>query len=148
MGKLLIKKNDDDIYRLEINDDGDYIDFDLTDMGLASRMIKASQNIVDICRNYVSEVTELSQKYPEESDELSQEIVDLEIRTADAMEVAYDSWMGKGTCKKIFGDKKSYQQYVDLAEALQEHYDKMHIQVAKAKKKLANKYLKIKEEIL
>ena len=66
MEKLVLEKNMEDYYVMEVNDKGDTIEIDLTDMGLIERMMDAGDNIEKYGKEYserektIFENTELS----------------------------------------------------------------------------------------
>ena len=53
----------------------------------------------------------------------------------------FDSFLGEGSCEKIFQGKRSYGQYKKLLDALEPHFKKIVIQKSKAKNKLAQRFL-------
>ena len=45
MEKLNLERNKEDFYILEVNEKGETIEFDLTDISLPEKIMKASENI-------------------------------------------------------------------------------------------------------
>ena len=58
------------------------------------------------------------------------------------MREIFDSFLGEGACQKIFGDKERYGQYNRLMDALEPHFNKMKIDLDKAKKRIIEKIKK------
>ena len=58
-GKIEIKRDRSDFYILEVNDKGDTIQFDLTDISLPEKILKASEELKVINDEYVKKVLEL-----------------------------------------------------------------------------------------
>ena len=59
MEKLVIERNREDFYRLQINDTEDYIEFDLTDISLPERVMNAADNIAKMDSDYQREKQEI-----------------------------------------------------------------------------------------
>lgn len=148
MEKLNIQRDENEFYRLEVNDNGDYIEFDLTDISLAERVMKASKDVVTVDEEYKKKDKELLEKYNNDESEALEERIKLELEMCQEMRKIFDSFMGKGACQKIFGEKNNYWQFLNLMEALEPHFEKMHISLKKAKNKLANKYKKVGSEVM
>lgn len=146
-GKLEIKRNREDFYRLQINDTDDYIEFDLTDIGLPERILKASDNIFQIDGDYQKEMKEITESCTDEVERLRKELK-LEKEKSLAIRKEFDSFLGEGSCQKIFGDVNYYGMYLQLFEALEPHFEKMKIKLKKGKEKLANKYLNEQKDVL
>lgn len=156
MEKLIIEKNKEDYYILEINDNGDTIEFDLTDITLPERIMNAGEEIIKIGKKYTEKEKELIKKYgknakdlsKKDEENLSKEYMSLVKEHGKEMRKQFDSFLGEGTCYKIFGDKESIDQYNRLMNGLQPHFEKMHIQKEKAQQKLVDKYLDKKSEVI
>lgn len=146
MDKLNLNKNEEELYRLEVNDKGEFIEFDLTDIGLADRILKASEKIMIIDKNFQSQIKEVNEKYKD--DELIENSIRIELNACLEMRKIFDSFLGNGACQKIFGDKNNYWQFLQLMDALEPHYEKMRIKLAKAKNKLVNKYLNKEKDVM
>ena len=88
MEKLNLERNKDDFYILEVNDKGDTIEFDLTDIGLPERILKASELIAKLDKEYNEEIIKLSKK--ENDIERTKEIIKLEKTKCLEMREAFD----------------------------------------------------------
>ena len=146
-GKLEIKRNREDFYRLQINDTDDYIEFDLTDIGLPEKILNASDNIFKIDSDYQKKIKEIDENCTDEVENLRQKLK-LEKDKCIEMRKEFDSFLGEGACQKIFGDKNYYGMYLQLFDALEPHFKKMEIKLKKGKEKLANKYLNNTKDVL
>lgn len=147
MEKLVIERNKDDFYKLQINDTDDYIEFDLTDISLPERVLNAANNIAKMDDDYQKEKKEISEKYTDEEEKLKR-LINLEKEKSLAMRKEFDSFLGEGSCQKIFGNANYYGMYLQLFDALEPHFKKMEIKLKKGKEKLANKYLNDNKEVL
>lgn len=146
-GKLEIKRNREDFYRLQINDTDDYIEFDLTDIGLPEKILNASDNIFKIDSDYQKKIKEIDENCTDEVENLKQKLK-LEKDKCIEMRKEFDSFLGEGACQKIFGDANYYGMFLQLFEALEPHFKKMEIKLKKGKEILANKYLNDKKDVL
>ena len=146
-GKLEIKRNREDFYRLQINDTDDYIEFDLTDIGLPERILNASDNIFKMDKDYQEKMKEIVEKNATDEEKLIEKLK-LEKEKCLAMRKEFDSFLGEGACQKIFGDTNYYGMYLQLFDALEPHFKKMEIKLKKGKEILANKYLNNAKDVL
>ena len=146
-GKLEIKRNREDFYRLQINDTDDYIEFDLTDIGLPEKILNASDNIFKIDSDYQKKIKEIDENCTDEVENLRQKLK-LEKDKCIEMRKEFDGFLGAGICEKIFGDANYYGMYVELFEQLEPHFDKMIIKSQKAKQRLVEKYKPKKSDVM
>ncbi len=143
-----LRLDSDDTYKLEVNDKGEYIEFDLTDIGLPEKIIEASDRIRKIDEQYRQQVLDISEKYKYDQVKMTRELITLEKEKCIQLRKEFDSFLGAGSCQKIFGDKNKYGMFENLLFALEEHYPKMQIKLDKAKEKLVNKYMPQNEEVM
>lgn len=147
MEKLVIERNREDFYRLQINDTDDYIEFDLTDISLPERVLNAADNIAKMDIDYQKEKEEIAKKYEDEATRI-RKLITLEREKSIAMRKEFDSFLGEGACQKIFGDTNYYGMYLQLFDALEPHFKKMEINLKKGKEKLAKKYLNEEKDVI
>lgn len=140
MEKLIIERNKEDFYRLQINDTDDYIEFDLTDISLPERVMNAADNIAKLDAEYQKEKEDIVSTCENEKEKV-RKLIRLEKEKSLAMRKEFDSFLGDGSCQKIFGDANYYGMYLQLFDALEPHFKKMQIKLKKGKEKLAKKYL-------
>lgn len=139
MEKLILERDREDFYILEVNDKGETIEFDLTDIALPEKILNASNTIGRLDKEYREKVVELLN---EESEEIKvKKAMEIEKEKCVEMRKAFDEFLGDGACQKIFGDKNYYGMFIQLFNALEPHFAKMKIKTEKAKKKLVSKYL-------
>ena len=146
-GKLEIKRNREDFYRLQINDTDDYIEFDLTDIGLPEKILNASDNIFKIDSDYQKKIKEIDENCTDEVENLRQKLK-LEKDKCIEMRKEFDGFLGAGICEKIFGDANYYGMFFFFFLALEPHFEKMEIKLKKGKEILAKKYLNDKKDVL
>lgn len=148
MEKLVLEKNMEDYYVLTINDEGDEIEFDLTDMGLIEKIMNAGDNVENYGKEYTKREKEILENTKLSDEQMVRELIKLDDEHDKKMRELFDSFLGKGTCDKIFKDKKSNEQYNKLLEALEPHFKKMKIQKKKIQQRLVNKYLDKKSDVI
>lgn len=147
MEKLVIERNREDFYRLQINDTEDYIEFDLTDISLPERVMNAADNIAKMDSDYQREKQEIINNNQNEEQRV-RKLINLEKEKSLAMRKEFDSFLGEGSCQKIFGNANYYGMYLQLFEALEPHFKKMEIKLKKGKEKLAKKYLNNDSDVI
>lgn len=147
MEKLEIKRNREDFYRLQINDTNDYIEFDLTDISLPERVMNAADNIAKMDIDYQREKEEIAKNITSEEEKV-RKLIQLEKEKSLAMRKEFDSFLGEGSCQKIFGNSNYYGMYLQLFDALEPHFKKMEIKLKKGKEKLAKKYLNNDSDVI
>lgn len=140
MEKLNLERNKDDFYILEVNDNGDTIEFDLTDIKLPQLIMEAGDNLEKLGKEYAEKEKEILETCKTD-EEKARAYIKLDEEHAKKQRKLFDSFMGEGACYKIFGDKENLGQYNALLEALEPHFKKMKFKRDKAQQRLANKYL-------
>lgn len=148
MEKLILERNEEDYYQLEINDKGEYIEFDLTDIGFIERLMEGTEKAYEEDRQYTNEVNEILDNKEIDKAEKATLLLQKEKQYFNTMNKLFDSFLGEGNTNKIFNGKKCYGQYLTLLKALEPHFNKMVLQKQKAKNKLAQRYLRIDSDTL
>jgi hypothetical protein len=151
MNSIRIEKKD--IYTIEVNDNGDTIEFDLVDIELPFKCERALNEVNRIYRDLRAKLVIIEKQ---EDHRLDGEIVTanekarLEAhRTAfKEMRVAMDAFLGQGACQKIFGDRNYVEMYDDLMEALEPHFEKMKLNTEGISARIKAKYSKKDDGVL
>lgn len=152
-------------YRIEVNDQGDEIVFDMTDTSLASKMQKMFEEVDRLNAEFEIRAKEIENrpdepystvkvKDPEtgvESDRViltrnqydGAQLVD---ELYQRSRLALDMFMGAGACMKIFGEKNYEGMFVDLIEQLKPHFEAMGLNMAELKHTGASKYKPNREQ--
>ena len=145
MEKLNFQRNREDFYILEVNEKGETIEFDLTDINLPDKIMKASENIKKLDEEYMEKI----RKVPKDDEEkYVKELLEIQKEMFTKMRKEMDSFMGDGACKKIFGEAEYYGMFLDLMEQLEPHFNKMIIKADVAKKRLVEKYMPSKSDVI
>lgn len=145
MEKLRIEKKD--IYTIEVNDDGDVIEFDLVDIELPFRCERALNKIEKLKKDYNLKMKIISKKQDtkKKNEYLSsneKEMLLVQKQLFKDMRDAMDDFLGEGACQKIFGNRNYLEMFDDLMRELKPHLDKMEINLDGVKKRIQNKYAK------
>lgn len=160
MSGLRVEKRD--IYRIEVNDDGDYIEFDLADVNLGFRCREALEMIDEIQKETIVKEKEILELKEDDNTNsyisLKQKgLIDLEQETFLKMRKAMDRFLGEGACQKIFGDRNYYEMFDDLLEEFikprnelggKSHFDKLQITSDGIRKRIIDKYNKNKKSVI
>lgn len=136
-----------EVYQLEVNDKGDFIEFDLTDIALPEKFLNASDELIKVDNEYKKEAEKIRDSEIDEV-EKTRQAIKLEKEKCAEMRKIFDSFLGEGACEKIFGTVDHYNQFFELADALEPHFEKMNFNLKKAKKRLAAKYLEKNKDVI
>ena len=137
MEKLRVEK--DNVYKIEVYDKGEYIEFDLLDIELPIKLINASEELEKQKAIHEQKIDDLktSNLEPKES-MLKQYEIDKEF--CKTMRGVIDGLFGEGSSQKIFGEANRLGMFNDFFTQLEPHLDKIIIDVEQVKKKLMKKY--------
>lgn len=138
MEKLRVKK--DDTYKIEVNDNGEYIEFDLLDIELPMKCLNASRELKKQTDFYNKRIIAIAKQYADNQELLfiNKNKVDMEF--CKKMRQVFDSFLGEDACKKIFGSTNRVGMFDELFDQLAPHFEKMQINIEKIKDKLIEKY--------
>ena len=143
---IRIKK---DLYEIEVNDYGEKIYFDLKDISLGNKYLKAMDRIKEEQKRYNKDRKDIFDKYaikPEDMKNISidrglgRELYQLEIDFFYIARSILDEVLGENACQKIFGDSNYPEMFNELGEALEPHFKKMKFDVKSRQKELLKKY--------
>lgn len=137
MEKLRVEK--DNIYKIEVNDKGECIEFDLLDIELPIKLINASEELKKQKKIYKEKIEKLkNENLNPAEDMLKQYEIDKEF--CQTMRDVLDSFLGENACQKIFGDTNRIGMFDDFFAQLEPHLDKIIINIEQVKKDLIEKY--------
>ena len=143
MNSIRIEKRD--IYTIEVNDDGDIIEFDLVDIELPFKCERALSEVSRIQNDLKAKMVIIDKKEDHQqkgklmtvNEEARMEAYK---RAFKEMRVAMDAFLGEGACQKIFGDRNYIEMYDDLFEALAPHLEKMKLNTDGIASRIKAKY--------
>lgn len=151
MNTIRIEKKD--IYTIEVNDNGDTIEFDLVDIELPFKCDRALSEVNRIYKELKAKLVIIEKREDRKLDNevmTANEKAKLEAhRTAfKEMRVAMDAFLGEGACQKIFGDRNYVEMFDDLFEALTPHFEKMKLNSQGITDRIKEKYSQKNDGVL
>lgn len=151
MNSIRIEKKD--VYTIEVNDNGDTIEFDLVDIELPFKYDRAFSEVNRIFRALQAKLVIIEKKEDHRLDGglmTANEKAKLEAHRAafKEMRVAMDAFLGEGACQKIFGDRNYVEMYDDLFTALEPHFEKMKLNTEGIAARIKAKYSKKNDGVL
>lgn len=143
MEQLRIAKRD--IYEIEVNDQGETIQFDLADIELPFKCQAAFEEVTKIQNSLKAKLVILDKKEDHQKKgsiytEKQLATMKLYKETFAGMRAAMDKFMGEGACQKIFGDRNYLEMYDDLFEQLKPHLEKMELTTDGIRRRIESKY--------
>ena len=140
-----IRVRNKDTYIIEVNDNGDTIEFDITDIELPFRLERAQKMAQDAKKWLKGQQVIISKK--QDTAKKGDLMTTKERATLEAyrecfkkMRAAIDEFAGAGASDKIFGDKNYLEMFNDFMEEMQPHFDKMELKGIDIRKKIEEKY--------
>lgn len=149
MESIRIEKKD--IYRIEVNDNGEYIEFDLLDLNLKFKCLEALNKIEEIKKDALIKEKIIKKRQDVKGRYLTknqEDILNLYRDTFKKMREAMDLFLGDGACQKIFGDRNYIEMFDDLFEKLEPHLKKIDVSMEGINKRIAEKYSKSKKNVI
>jgi hypothetical protein len=156
VNKIRVKSSN--IYTIEVNDDGDTIEFDIEDTGLATKMVRTFDKINELIDEYQEKAKEIDARpdepYRKADIDGKEKTVITKNQYDGAMMVdelyskaraTLDNFLGEGACQKIFGNHNYYSMFEDLTEQLKPHFEKMGLNAQALKTKTVKKYMPNRE---
>lgn len=140
-----IRVKNKDAYIIEVNDNGDTIEFDVTDIELPFRVDRAYKAANDALKWLKSQQVIISKK--QDTAKKGDIMTTKERATLEAyrecfkkMRAAVDELAGEGASQKIFGDHNYLEMFNDFMKEMEPHFDKMEIKSVDIGKKIEEKY--------
>lgn len=150
MNSIRVKSKSE--YVIEVNDNGETISFDLEDTELMLKFNRAVDRIHNIQKYIEEKEKELQEKEDKKTDGILTaneiEIMEITNQAFNDMRIAFDEFLGKGACHKIFGDKNYMTMFEDLIEELEPHFEKMGMNARRFEKEIQEKYQNEDETVL
>lgn len=158
MNSLRIKNKD--VYKIEVNDRGEYIEFDLNDIGLQVKCYETIEKMQELEKEAEKKEAELSTRMSAEKMdfiEANKLSTQLQNETFTNARKIMDNFLGEGACQKIFGDRNYFEMFDDLFDELsrkrpelggKSHFDKMGFKAQNINQRIMNKYKKGKKAVI
>lgn len=145
MESLRIKK---ETYKIEVNDNGDYIEFNLRDINLPDKILNSAEKINKERQNLEIKMKACEKQYGNNPKLLTKKIGEIQREYFKNMRYYFDGFLGENACYKIFGKDNFYGMFEELMEQLEKHFDKMELQIEEIKKDLVEKYSPKSKEVI
>lgn len=140
-----IRVRNKDTYKIEVNDNGDFIEFDITDIELPFKLERAHRMTQEATKWLKGQLVIINKK--KDTAKKGEFMTDKERATLEAyretfkrMRAAIDEFAGAGASQKIFGDQNYLEMFNDFMRELEPHLEKMQIKGADIKKRIEEKY--------
>ena len=146
------------IYTIEVNDNGEYIEFDLSDVGLEARFIECNDKIQKELADFTKKENDIIKKIQKEAEKEKEEgvlytenekaLIDVQVNFYKTCRNTMDIFLGENACQKIFGDSNFPTMFIDLFEALSPEFKKMGLNYKEMQKNLYSKYAPKNKKVL
>lgn len=140
-----IRVRNKDTYIIEVNDNGDTIEFDITDIELPFKLERAQQKAREAQKWLKAQQVIISKK--QDTAKKGDFMTVKERATLEAyrecfkkMRAAIDEFAGAGASDKIFGNQNYLEMFNDFIEEMEPHFDKMELKGIDIRKKIEEKY--------
>lgn len=140
-----IRVRNKDAYIIEVNDNGDTIEFDTTDIELPFKLERAYKAADAAAKWLKGQLVIISKK--QDTAKKGDLMTVKERATLEAyrecfkkMRAAIDEFAGAGASDKIFGDHNYLGMFDDFMTEMQPHLDKMELKNIDIRKKIEQKY--------
>ena len=138
MDKIRIGK--DNVYQIEVNDNGDCIDIDLLDIELPVKFVNASKTLKRETKIYNEKVEVLEKQYKDNIKMYLYKRIGLDRAYCKKMREMIDNLFGEGTSQKVFGDKNRIGMFDEFFEKLLPILDNVQLNFDKIKENLLERY--------
>lgn len=140
-----IRVKNKNAYEIEVNDNGDTIVFNMTDIELPFKLERAYKMADDAAKWLKAQQVIISKK--QDTAKKGDLMTTRERATLEAyrecfkkMRAAIDEFAGAGASDKIFGDQNYLEMFDDFMKEMQPHLDKMELKSIDIRKKIEEKY--------
>lgn len=139
-------------YVIEVNEKGETISFDMTDPELMLKFDRAINRIRNIQEKAEKKEQEINSREDKDTGSFltnnERDIQELWVESFKEMRNAFDEFLGKGGCQKIFGEKNYVTMFEDLIDQLKPHFEKMGLNAKKLKDEVIEKYKDKEEDVI
>ena len=140
-----IRVKNKDVYTIEVNDNGDTIQFDITDIELPFRLERAQKMAADAKKWLQAQQVIIAKK--QDTAKKGDLMTAKERATLEAyrecfkrMRAAVDAFAGEGASDKIFGKQNYLEMFNDFMEQMEPHFEKMELKGVDIRKRIEEKY--------
>ncbi len=154
MNQVRITRKQEDLYRINIADDGTEIVFDLADISLPFKCNKAFQEVEKNQQVAIGKIKVLQSKPLDQSKngilkEYERQILAIYRDMFQKNREIMDEFFGcPGAMQKLFGKSNYMDMYDDLFEQFEPHFERMKLNTQAIKERLEKKYAKKRSDVL
>lgn len=145
MEKVIYEKKG--IKRIQVNEQGDYIELDLLDIELPFKVDNTRKELIRQTNIFKNRCKALEKQYKDNQDLLRINQYKAEVDFCKVCRKIIDGLLGENASQKIFGDTNRYGMFDDYFEQLAEHLDSLAIDVQTIKEELMKKY-KVDKDVI
>ena len=139
MDKIIVN-DEENVYKIEVNDKGECIEFDLLDIELPVKCMNTGDAIRKETKVYNNLASVLEKQYKDNPKMYLYKKLELDRNYCKKMRDVFDKWLGEGASQKIFGDKNRVGMFECFYEQLLPHLDNIKINIEQIKQNLIDKY--------
>ena len=145
MEKVIYKK--EGIKRIQVNENGDYIELDLMDIELPLKVMSTEKELVRQHSIYNNRCKAIEKQYKDNENLKLTNLNKAEIDYSNKCREILDALLGKDACLKIFGKTNRYGMFDDYFEQLYPVLENIVIDINAIKDKLVSKY-KVDKDVI
>lgn len=138
MDKVIYQKKG--IKQIQVNEQGDYIEFDLMDIELPFKVENTRKELIRQNNIFNNRCKAIEKQYKDNEDLIRVNQYKAEIDFCNKCREVLDGLLGKGACHKIFGDTNRYGMFDDYFEQLAQVLGNLEMDINAIKEDLMNRY--------
>lgn len=135
-----IRVNEENVYKIEVNDKGECVDIDLLDIEFPIKCINASKTLKKETEIYNNKVYALENQYKDNPKTYLYKRIDIDRIYCKKMREMIDSLLGEGASQKIFGSKNRIGMFDEFFNKFIPILDTIQVDFDKIRENLINKY--------
>ena len=145
MEKVIYKK--EGIKRIQVNENGDYIELDLMDIELPLKVMSTEKELVRQHSIYNNRCKAIEKQYKDNENLKLTNLIQAEKDYSNKCREILDALLGKDACLKIFREENRYGMFDDYFEQLYPVLENIVIDINAIKDKLVSKY-KVDKDVI
>lgn len=135
-----IRVNEENVYKVEVNDKGEYVEIDLLDIEFPIKCINASKTLKKETEIYNNKIHLLEKQYKDNPKTYLYKRIDIDRIYCKKMREMIDELLGEGASQKIFGSKNRIGMFDEFFDKFMPILDNVQINFEKIRENLINKY--------
>lgn len=135
-----IRVNEENVYKIEVNDKGECIEIDLLDIEFPIKCINASKTLKKETEIYNDKVQALEKQYKDSPKTYLYKRIDIDRVYCKKMREMIDNLLGENASQKIFGSKNRIGMFDEFFNKFLPILDNIQINFEQIRENLINKY--------